>query len=127
VLTGAADRTEIPAYMAAADVVAVPSVRFGGYVDGLPNVALESMAAGKPLVASSVGGLPELVRDGENGLLVDEKDAHALAEALVTLAGDRDLRLRLGAAGRAEIGSTRSWDAVAERFVQIYRDVATNP
>jgi glycosyltransferase involved in cell wall biosynthesis len=127
VLTGAADRTEIPAYMAAADVVAVPSIRFGGYVDGLPNVALESMAAGKPLVASSVGGLPELVRDGENGLLVDEKDAHALAEALVTLAGDRDLRLRLGAAGRSEIGSMRSWDAVAERLVQIYRDVATNP
>jgi glycosyltransferase involved in cell wall biosynthesis len=124
VLTGAADRSEIPVYMAAADIVAVPSVRFGGYVDGLPNVALESMAAGKPLVASRVGGLPELVRDGENGLLVPEKDAHSLAEALVGLAGDPELRHRLGASAQAEIASTRSWNAVAGRFVEIYRGVA---
>ena len=124
VLAGAADRSEIPLYMAAADIVAVPSVRFGGYVDGLPNVALEAMAAGKPLIASRVGGLPELVRDGENGVLVAEKDVRALAGALVALARDPGRRLRLGATGRSEIGSTRSWDGVAERFVEIYRSAA---
>ena len=123
VLVGAVRHEEIPAYLAAADVVAVPSVHFGGFVDGLPNVALEAMAAGKPLVASRVGGLPELVRDHENGLLVDEKSSHALAEAIVSLAGDSDLRRRLGATAQAEITSTRSWEAVAERFVGIYGDV----
>ena len=125
VLTGAADRSEIPVYMAAADIVAVPSVRFGGYVDGLPNVALEAMAAGKPLVASRVGGLPELVRDGENGVLVAEKDSRALADAIVVLAGDAGLRERLGANGREEIRDARSWASVAERFVGIYESVAT--
>jgi glycosyltransferase involved in cell wall biosynthesis len=123
-LTGAAAPREIPAYMSAADVVAVPSIRYGGYVDGLPNVALEAMAAGKPLVGSNVGGIPEVVRGGENGLLVPEKDARALADALVTLARDPGLRERMGASGRAEIREERSWDAVGARFVEIYERVA---
>ena len=99
VLAGAADRSEIPVYMAAADIVAVPSIRFGGYVDGLPNVALEAMAAGKPLVASRVGGLPELVRDGENGVLVAEKEVHALADAIVDLAATAARPTRRDGAG----------------------------
>jgi len=62
-LVGAAERRDVPSYLGAADVVAVPSIRYGGYVDGLPNVALEAMAAGKPVVGSRVGGIPELVRE----------------------------------------------------------------
>jgi glycosyltransferase involved in cell wall biosynthesis len=123
-LPGAAQRAEIPAYLAAADIVAVPSVRHGGYVDGLPNVALEAMAAGRPLVASRVGGLPDLVRPGATGLLVEEKDATALAHALLDLARDRELRLRLGVAGREEIRTSRSWHSVGERLVEIYERVA---
>jgi glycosyltransferase involved in cell wall biosynthesis len=127
VLAGSVDRSEIPAYLAAADVVAVPSVHHGGYVDGLPNVALEALAAGRPLVASRVGGLPELVRDGENGLLVPEKDVGALADALVTLARDAALRDRLGGNGRAEIRDERSWDAVGRRFVELYERALAEP
>ena len=123
VLTGAVAPSEVPAYMAAADIVSVPSVRHGGYVDGLPNVALEAMAAGKPVVGSRVGGIPELVRDGENGLLVPEKDPAALADALVMLARDPALRARLGASGREEIRTERSWDAVGRRFVEIYERI----
>ena len=126
VLAGSADRAEIPAYLAAADVVVVPSVRHGGYVDGLPNVALEAMAAGKPLVASRVGGLPELVRHGQNGLLVPEKDEAALADALVMLARDPDLRAQLGASGHAEIRGKRSWDAAGARFVEVYQRVVAS-
>ena len=120
VFAGSANRTEIPVFMAAADVVAVPSIRYGGYVDGLPNVALEAMAAGKPVVGSRIGGIPELVRDRENGLLVSEKDPAALAAALLTLAGDPALRRRLGDAGRAEIRDERSWNAAAARFEEVY-------
>ncbi len=71
-----------------------------------------------------MGGLPELVRDGENGLLVAEKDSRALADAIVVLAGDAGMRERLGANGRAEIRDARSWASVAERFVAIYESVA---
>ena len=117
---GSAGRDEIAAHFAAAQMVVVPSVHAGGLVDGLPNVALEAMAAGKPLIATRVGGLPQLVRDGENGLLVEEKDPVALAAAILSLANDPALRARLGANAREEIRERRSWDVVARRFVDVF-------
>jgi phosphatidyl-myo-inositol dimannoside synthase len=123
VFPGMATRDAIPAYLAAADIVAVPSIHYEGYVDGLPNVALEAMAAGKPLIATRVGGLPQLVRAEENGLLVDEKDAVQLAEAIATLARDATLRRRLGANAQTYIRDEHSWKAVAERFVSVYERV----
>jgi phosphatidyl-myo-inositol dimannoside synthase len=123
-LVGAVPHDDVPEYLAAADVVAVPSIRFQGLVDGLPNVALEAMAAGKPLVATRVGGLPDLVHDGGNGLLVEEKSAAELASALLGLAGDADIRARLGTAAREEIRAERSWATVARRFIEIYERAA---
>jgi glycosyltransferase involved in cell wall biosynthesis len=120
---GMASRHEMPGYLAAADIVVVPSIHYDGYVDGLPNVALEAMAAGKPLVATRVGGLPQLVQSGENGLLVDERDSDALADAIVTLARDPDLRSRLGENGRTLIRDSMNWDVVAERFEAVYERV----
>ena len=117
---GMADRESLRAYLALADIVVVPSVHTHGHLDGLPNVALEAMAAGKPLVASRAGGLPQLVRDRENGLLVDQQDADALAAAIVELSDDPGLRGRLGLSAQNEIRTERSWDVVAERFVEIY-------
>jgi glycosyltransferase involved in cell wall biosynthesis len=117
-------RDEIPAYLAAADIVAVPSVHHEGYVDGLPNVALEAMAAGKPIVATRVGGLPQVVHDGENGLLVEERDAAGLAQAIATLSRNPSLRERMGQSGRALIRSSLNWNTVAERFVSVYERAA---
>ena len=119
-LVGAVNHDEIPGFLAAADVVAVPSVHRGGYVDGLPNVALEAMAAGRPLIASRVGGLPDLVRPDETGLLVHELDADELAEAIVALSRDLERRMRLGAAAKDETREQRSWTSVARRFVDVY-------
>jgi glycosyltransferase involved in cell wall biosynthesis len=124
--TGMADRSQIPEYLAAADVVVVPSIRYGGYVDGLPTVALEAMAARKPLVASAVGGLPELVRDGENGLLVAEKDVPALADTLLRLAREPELRERLGATAHAEAAGDRSWKAAGRRYVALYESLVAD-
>jgi glycosyltransferase involved in cell wall biosynthesis len=118
--TGPATRAEIPALLASADIVAVPSVRHRGYVDGLPNVALEAMAASRPLVASRVGGLPDLVRPDENGLLVDERDPRQLADAIMRLAGQPALRERLGRFAHEEIRLRRSWSAAAHQLVQVY-------
>lgn len=122
---GTVPRQEIASYFAASDIVAVPSVRDeAGNIDGLPNVALEAMAAGKPLVASSVAGLPEVVHDGINGLLVEEKSPSELAGAILKLAGDAALRRKYGAAGRLQVREALNWDNVAKKFVDVYTRVA---
>lgn len=117
---GMATREEVSAYLSIADVVAVPSVHADGFVDGQPNVALEAMAAGKPLVVTNVGGLPALVQDEECGLIVDERDREALTEAIVALARAPERRAAMGAAGRARVEDELNWDAYAKRLVDVY-------
>ncbi|MEW6323941.1 MAG: glycosyltransferase [Nitrospirota bacterium] len=89
--------------------------------EGFPNVVLEYMSQAKPVVASRVGGIPEIVKDGETGLLFEAGDASALARALVRLANDPALRERIGRAGldtvvrECEIGRIAGqWRAVCE-------------
>ncbi len=82
--------------LAAADVVVMTTLS----PDPLPRVVLEAMAACRPVVAFAGGGVPEMVLDGETGYLVRTGDLHGLSERLVQLAGDSELRQRLGAAGR---------------------------
>jgi glycosyltransferase involved in cell wall biosynthesis len=109
-------REDVRPVLAAADVVAAPSL-----AEGLGVAVIEALAAGKPVVASAVGGLRELVRDERDGLLVPAADAGALADVLGRLLGDADLRDRLGRAGRARaadfsIGAmARGTEAVYER------------
>jgi glycosyltransferase involved in cell wall biosynthesis len=123
---GKVPREEIPAYFGAADLVAVPSVRDdAGNVDGLPNVALEAMAAGKPLIASRVAGLREVIHDGENGVLVEQRAPDQLARAILTLARDADLRARLGAAGKRDVREVLNWDNVARKFIGVYESVSS--
>ncbi len=87
--------------------------------EGLPNAVLEAMAAGVPVVATRVGGIPELLTDGVDGLLVDPGDPRALAAAISRLAGDEALRVRLGAAAR-ERARRFSWDACVDQHVQLF-------
>jgi glycosyltransferase involved in cell wall biosynthesis len=101
-LAGALTHAQLPREYAAADVVVVPSIAdSSGDRDGLPNVALEALASGRPVVASDVGALASAVRDGETGLLVPPGDARALARAIRTLAASPALRAELGRRGRA--------------------------
>jgi glycosyltransferase involved in cell wall biosynthesis len=99
---------DVPAWMQAADVVVVPSRR-----EPLGLAAVEALACGIPVVASAVGGLKEVVRDEENGLLVPPGDARALAAALARLE-DPVLRERLGAAGPASVARHDIRTAAAE-------------
>ena len=110
---------ELPAYYAAADVCAVPSLH-----ETFGLVALEAMACGRPVVASRAGGLRELVRHGETGLLCEPGDASGLAEALGTLLSDPSRARRLGEAGalRARLFT---WDASAARLAAVYEQVAS--
>ena len=108
---------EIPVWMVAADMLVLPS-----YSEGRPNVVLEAQACGLPVVATRVGGTPELVRDEINGLLVESGDAQALAEAIQRLSRDAVLRQALGQAGREQAGAM-TWTASAQKMAVIYRDL----
>jgi glycosyltransferase involved in cell wall biosynthesis len=105
-----------PLYERAA-VVAVPSHR-----EGFGVACAEAMAHGRPVVASAVGGLLDLVVDGETGLLVPPRDVAALRAALERLLGDANLRRRLGDAGRERVREHFSWAPVTDRTVQAYED-----
>jgi glycosyltransferase involved in cell wall biosynthesis len=71
--------------------------------EGLPLVVLEAMAAGVPVIATDVGGVPEVIRHGVNGILVPSGNAAALEGALATLASSSEMRLRMAAAGRERV------------------------
>jgi len=122
---GALERREVASALASADVVAVPSVRdAAGNVDGLPNVLLEALASGPAVVASRVAGIPDVVADGENGLLVPPGDAAALASALERLAADPGLRRRLGENARVAASRRLTWSAAARSFEESYAQAA---
>jgi len=119
---GALPWAEIPSWHAAADVFVVPSVIDAtGNVDGLPNVVLEAMASGLPVVATAVGGLPMVVKPRETGLLVPPENAPALAEAISTLIGDRALAAACGARARELLTSELSWERIAARYAELFQ------
>jgi glycosyltransferase involved in cell wall biosynthesis len=93
--------------------------------EGLPNVVLEGMAHGRAIVATDVAGARDLVRHGENGLLVPPDDVAALREALARLAHERGLADRLGAAGRA-LAETYAWERVEPRLEAVLEAVVSN-
>jgi glycosyltransferase involved in cell wall biosynthesis len=103
-----------PLYERAA-VVAVPSHR-----EGFGVACLEAMAYGRPVVASAVGGLLDLVVDGETGLLVPPRDVPALRAALERLLGDAELRRRLGEAARERVRERFAWPAVTDATIEAY-------
>ncbi|MBN2799778.1 MAG: glycosyltransferase family 4 protein [Deltaproteobacteria bacterium] len=94
-LAGEVPLAQVWSHYEQADVFALPS-----WTEGFPNVLLESMMSGLPAVATPVGAIPEVIVDGETGLLVPVRDAAGLRDALARLVGDRALRLRMGAAAR---------------------------
>jgi glycosyltransferase involved in cell wall biosynthesis len=90
-----------------------------------PTIIAQAMAAGKPVIATRVGGVPEMVNDGENGFVVESEDETALAERMLTLLNDQDLCLRMGARGHELALCRFNSEAVARQTVQAYR-IATN-
>ena len=115
---GKRSQESLPFYYASADVVVMPS-RY----ESFGMVALEAMACGTPVVASDVGGLSFIVRNGETGFLVPEGDARAMAECLSCILHDPDLRARLGKRG-VEVARAYAWPRIADQIEARYCEVS---
>ena len=123
-LTGEKTHAQLPDEYAAADVVVVPSVvDASGDRDGLPNVVLEAMACGRPVIASRVGAIDAAVHDGQTGVLVPPRCPAAIADAVRALSLDRDHRLALGYLARREAERQYDLNRCADRFVQVLEAV----
>lgn len=109
-------RDNVPALLQRFDVLALTS-----HSEGQPNAILEAMAAGTPVVATSVGGIPELLSNGKTGRLVPAGDADALAHAVDGLLQDPDAARRLGAAGRAQVQEKHACEVAAAQLERLYR------
>ncbi|MEM3590264.1 MAG: glycosyltransferase family 4 protein, partial [Candidatus Bathyarchaeia archaeon] len=109
---------ELPSYYACSDVLVLPSKDSS---EGFGLTILEAGACGKPVIASRVGGLPEVVEDGGNGLLVPPNDEWALSEAILKVLGDEELARRMGKRGR-ELAEARDWSKVAGAYRAIYEE-----
>ena len=110
---------EVLALYPLADVVVVPSV----IPDALSRVILEAMSAGRPVIATRVGGTPELVLDGKTGLLVERNDPAGLAAALLAILRDDALRGALGVAGRRHLESLSGQGGSLDRLLEVYAEV----
>ena len=106
---------DVPARLAAGDIFVLPSRS-----EAFPNAVLEAMASGLPIVASSVGGILELIHDNQTGLLVPPGDPEALADRICRVMADAALGTRLGDAARAEVTARYSFDRMIAAFESIY-------
>lgn len=122
-LPGAVAHDDLPGLYRCADLFVLPAVHDPqGNVDGLPNVILEALASGLPVVATSVSGIPLAVESGVQGILVPEQERASLREAIAGLLDNPEQRRLMGARARSRAVSRLTWDIVAGRYRQAYRD-----
>ena len=115
-------REDVRPYMAAMDVFLMTSI-----FEGLPIALLEAMAMRRPIVATPVGGIPEVVRNGKDGLLVEPGDVGATAAAILRLLADRAGAIELGAAARRRVAESFSAPVMMRRIEGIYDEVLQRP
>jgi glycosyltransferase involved in cell wall biosynthesis len=124
---GAISWSDVPTYLHLADIFVAPSVTDSvGNQDGLPTVILEAMAAGKPIIASRLAGIPLVLQEGVNGFLVPEKEPAALARAINLLLTDERKRLDFGMANLNSVRDKFNWMAVAREFETIFQEAIAN-
>ena len=122
VFHGSLDPPALSVLFARASVFALPTLR-----EAFGLAFLEAMAFGLPVVATSIGAIPEIVVDGETGVLVPPHDPAALAAACVSLLGDPARARRLGEAGRARVAEQFGWDRAAARMLEVLRGADAEP
>ena len=109
-------KTNVQSWLRKFDLIAFSSVR-----EGIPVAMLEAMAAGVPVVATRAGGIPEVIRDGVEGLLVDCRQPSLLASALLKMGRDLGLRRKIGSEGRKRIISDYSRETICLQYLRLYQ------
>jgi glycosyltransferase involved in cell wall biosynthesis len=117
-VTFAGYRTEIGKILHATDIIVLPSLS-----EAFPRAVIEGMAAGKPVIATDVGGSSEAVEDGISGFVVAPGDSMAMAEKILLLARDRELRITIGAAARKRVEALFSIEENVRKTEQVYREL----
>lgn len=121
---GAKTHAELAPIYASADIFAAPSIKMkDGAVEGMPLVFLEAMASGLPVVATNSGGIPYLIQDGENGLLVPPAEVQPLADALNRLLQDDTLRRKVQA-GAAETVRRYDYQNIGSQYAALLKSIA---
>jgi glycogen synthase len=118
IFTGSLDRAGVAERYRAADLFTLPST-----AEAFGNVFAEALASGLPIVGSAIGGIPDLVEHGSNGLLVPANDPATLARAITYLADDPELRTEMSHRNRAKAEATLEWSAVTNRYLSIYQGI----
>ena len=118
IFTGEVPRSQLPYYYADCDVFVLPSL-----IEGFPNACLEAMASARPVVATSVDGLPELIEHEVNGLLVKPKDAEDIAEKVSLLLDDSDMRFTLGMNARQTVEKSYTLEDKIRRIFEVYAEI----
>jgi glycosyltransferase involved in cell wall biosynthesis len=118
----AGQQSNMPAVYAAMDIFVLPSLN-----EGLPMTVLEAMAASKPVIATRVGAIPSVIRDGENGLLLVPKDTEGLRNAVASLLNDPARRRRLGDQAHAWVSQNYTSEAMALKYREMYEEVLGKP
>ena len=116
---GFVDENLKPLYYKAADVFCLPSIITS---ESFGIVNLEAMACGVPVVASKIGGIPDVVKNGKTGILVPPRDPKALAEAIICLLQDENVRRKMGRNARKK-AENYSWKRIAEKYERVYEEL----
>jgi glycosyltransferase involved in cell wall biosynthesis len=118
----AGQQSNMPAIYAAMDIFVLPSLN-----EGLPMTVLEAMAACKPVIATRVGAIPSVIKDGENGLLVDPRNSEGLRSAIASLLDDPERRRRLGVQAHTWVSRNHTSEAMALKYREMYEEVLGKP
>src|SRR5689334_14085358 len=118
----AGQQSNMPGVYAAMDIFVLPSLN-----EGLPMTVLEAMAASKPVIATRVGAIPSVIKDGENGLLVDPKNSEGLRKAIASLLSDPERRRRMGDQAHALVNRSYTSEAMALKYREMYEGVLGKP
>ena len=113
------EHDKIIKYLYASDIFVLASINAPNDREGAPTSIMEAMAAGLPIITTKVGGSPYLIKDGENGLLVEEKDAQALTQAMVKLIGDENLKQKMRDKNLEDI-KQKDWPIIAKKITDVY-------
>jgi teichuronic acid biosynthesis glycosyltransferase TuaC len=117
-LVGNQRHSEVYSWLSAADIFVLPT-----HYEGLPNAVLEAMACNLPVISTDVGGVPEIIDDGKNGILIRARDEDALSRAIEFLINNEETSKRMGILGREKIEYEFSWERSAQKMIDTYNEV----